>query len=366
MKIVYVITKADEIGGAQVHVRDLSVLATRDNHDVTVIVGEPGRLVSLLEKENIPVVILPELQREINLIRDTNCIIKLYRIIKDIDPDLITLHSSKAGMVGRIVAKALNKKVIFTAHGWAFANGVNERRRKLYVTIEKLLTHLTNKIITVSEQDKNLALEYGVACDKKQVVVHNGVHAQVSSSTSDRDKDEVKMIMVARFSEQKDHETLLHSLAELQHLNWTLDLVGKGPKLSTISEMAENLGLGDRVNFLGERGDVPDLLKASDIFLLISNWEGYPLSILEAMSSGLPVIVSDVGGVSEAVCHNKNGYLVKRKDTNQLQEYLSLLIQDYHLRTRMSELNIQDFEEKHSVDTMYKKTIAVYNKVINT
>ncbi|EML0243854.1 glycosyltransferase, partial [Vibrio harveyi] len=235
MKIIFVITKADEIGGAQVHVRDLSILAKKDNHDVTVIVGESGRLVYQLEKEGVPVIIVPELQRDINIIKDIKCIYKLSRVIARLDPDLITLHSSKAGVVGRIVAGLLRKRVVFTAHGWAFADGVDAKRKKLYIKIEKTLTKFTNKIITVSEQDKKLALENGVACDERQVVIHNGVHNQVCSTKYDKDNAITRLVMVARFSEQKDHETLFYALARITHLPWELDLVGKGPKLESIS-----------------------------------------------------------------------------------------------------------------------------------
>nr|QEQ70618.1 WbwZ protein [Vibrio parahaemolyticus]QOS24158.1 O-antigen biosynthesis glycosyltransferase WbnH [Vibrio parahaemolyticus] len=365
LKIVYVITKADEIGGAQVHVRDLSVLAQKDNHEVTVIVGEPGRLVCQLQKENVPVIIVPELQRDINIIKDIKCIYKLHRIIDRLDPDLITLHSSKAGVVGRVVAKLLKKKVIFTAHGWAFADGVNEKRKKLYIKIEKTLTKFTNKIITVSEQDKKLALENGVACGDRQIVIHNGVHNQVSSAIYNRDNNIVRLVMVARFSEQKDHETLLQALAGITHLPWTLDLVGKGPNLDSIAKLANKLNLGDRVNFLGERDDVPDILYSSDIFLLISNWEGYPLSILEAMGCGLPIIASDVGGVSEAVVNEKNGYLISRKDIKNLESCLSILIEDRDLRRKISTINSEEFMEKHSVESMYRKTMNVYNEVLS-
>ncbi|WP_161537544.1 glycosyltransferase family 4 protein, partial [Escherichia albertii] len=306
MKLLFIITKADEIGGAQIHIRDLTNQLLLDDHIVDVIVGENGALVSELKKKNVPVHIVPSLVRQINPVKDFMATFFIRRLIKKIRPDIISLHSSKAGIVGRFAAIGMNIPVLFTAHGWAFANGVGKKQQKLYCAIERFMTPFARKIITVSQQDKDLAVKYRVASSDKQVVIHNGMpDIDISSvQKSNAGSTAVNLISVARFSEQKDHKTLFLALKGIDDLEWRIQLIGKGPLLVYYKELAAELGISDRVQFLGERHDVAHLLHQSDVFLLISNWEGFPRSILEAMRAGIPVIASDVGGSSESVTDN--------------------------------------------------------------
>lgn len=368
MKILYVITKADDIGGAQVHVRDLSINLKNDGHDVLVVTGEHGALTEQLKSLGINFKVIPSIVREINFFLDIQSIIRLVRVTLEFKPDLIGLHSSKAGILGRVSSFFTRTPVVFTAHGWAFADGVSEKQKKLYVKIERIFSRLAKKIITVSEQDKELALKLGVACNNKQVVIHNGVDLKEVNSPANSAKksygEPVEMIMVARFSEQKDHETLFEALSKIKELNWNLSLVGKGPKIEETKKLALDLGLKDRVSFLGQRDDVDSLLRKSDIFLLISNWEGYPLSILEAMREGLPIIASDVGGVREAVTDNRNGYLIPYKDVTTLADRIVSMINDNELRLEFIENNKMDFIERHTTEKMYEKTVELYASLV--
>ncbi len=285
MKICYVITKADEIGGAQVHVRDLCNHAKENGHEVFVIVGENGLFVEQLRQNEISVFVVPTLVREIRPTNDFKAIMQIRSIVKCCKPDVIALHSSKAGIIGRIVANLLRIPVVFTAHGWAFADGVSEKKRKLYTAIEKIFAFRTDRIITVSEQDRQLALKYNVAKQESMITIHNGV-CDIGLPTNNDNSETVNLIMVARFSDQKDHETLFCTLPLLKSKNWNLTLVGKGNNIEKCQNAIKGTEFESKVHFLGERNDVPELLKQSDVFLLISNWEGYPMSTLEAMSTG--------------------------------------------------------------------------------
>ncbi|MCD9485050.1 glycosyltransferase [Photobacterium phosphoreum] len=361
MKICYIITKADEIGGAQVHVRDLAINMQDLGHNITVMTGERGELVNQLVSNNINVIIDENLQRSINPFLDILAFISLRKKIKKISPDLLALHSSKSGIVGRLVAKSLGIKSVFTVHGWAFADGISGFKAKIYIYIERFYaTFLSDQIITVSEQDKKLALKYNVASNEIMTTVHNGVYGRVSNINYTSINKKIKLVMVARFSEQKDHKTLLKALSKIDSKLWSLDLIGKGRYLEQTKKLALNYNISENVNFLGERNDVLEILQKSDIFILISNWEGYPLSILEAMSCGLPIIASDVGGVNEAVRDGFNGYLVPRNDPVYLEKSINKLIDSYDLRQEYSVNNINDFNNKHHVSNMVKQTFKVY------
>ena len=264
-----------------------------------------------------------------------------------------------------MAALFLNIPVVFTVHGWSFANGVNDNKRRLYIIIERFFSKITDEIITVSAQDKQLAIEHNVASASQQTVIHNGVPLKNSAPHVYQNNSVVKLISVARFSEQKDHESLLKALSLLETRNWILTLVGKGPRLDEMKQLSRDLGISDNVVFTGERLDVDALLADSDIFLLISNWEGFPISILEAMRAGLPVLASDVGGVSESVIDGKTGYLVPRADVDAIKNRLVDLISDSALRAALGKSGNEFFLENFSFNAMYNKTVELYKIAIN-
>tara|TARA_R110000796_G_scaffold5841_11_gene21427 strand:- start:6254 stop:7366 length:1113 start_codon:yes stop_codon:yes gene_type:complete len=363
MNICFVITKADEIGGAQIHVRDLSIRLREEGHEVTVIVGEDGQLVNQLRELKVKVIIVNTLKREISVLNDIRAVRDLKKILESISPDIVSLHSSKAGVIGRITCRILTIPVIFTAHGWAFADGVSFVNKYIYIIIERLLLYITDKVITVSKQDQELAGKYSINQNNKLITIHNGMKS-VPEIVKKVKSTDIKIISVARFSEQKDHKTLLDALVKIKGRNWTLDLVGKGPLLNKTKLYVDQLGLEHRVKFLGERHDVNELLFNYDIYVLISNWEGFPRSILEAMRTTLPVIASDVGGVNEAVKDGITGFLIPRGDIKILKTKLEDLIDNKGLRSKMGQAGNLDFEKSFTFDAMYNKTLTVYNDVL--
>lgn len=131
-----------------------------------------------------------------------------------------------------------------------------------------------------------------------------------------------------------------------------------------MKQLSRDLGISEKIIFTGERLDVDFLLADSDIFLLISNWEGFPISILEAMREGLPVLASDVGGVSESVIDGQTGYLVPRADVNAIKNGLNNLINDSSLRAKFGKSGNDFFQENFSFNAMYKKTVELYRKAI--
>ncbi|MBO2611444.1 glycosyltransferase family 4 protein [Shewanella algae] len=370
MKICYIITKADEIGGAQIHVRDLCERLQNEKYEPFVIVGEYGELVEQLEYIGIKVYIIKNLVRNISPLKDIKAILDIKRVLRKEKPNIVSLHSSKAGIVGRLSCWLTSIPCVFTAHGWAFADGVKGHLK--YIYIEKSLAFLANKIITVSEQDCSLAIKYKVASVDKLVTIHNGMKEQsfseiIVNKRLRKDDTQVRLISVARFSAQKDHETLLIALEKLSRItsNWRIDLIGKGPLLQYTKNRAAELGIDKFVSFLGERSDVDTLLSKYDIFLLISNWEGFPRSILEAMRTSLPVIASDVGGVSESVKDGINGYLIPRKDADLLAERLKELVMDERKAIQYGEAGRQIFLNNFTFDEMYNKTKLVYIEVLS-
>ncbi|QIB52608.1 glycosyltransferase family 4 protein [Pseudomonas sp. OIL-1] len=364
MKIVYVVTRSDEIGGASVHVLDLADGMRRKGHDVWILAGGSGVVSEIAAKRGVDYISLNCMKRDVDPVKDVRGIFELRKMIVKIAPDIVHLHSSKAGVLGRLSCIGLPVGVVFTAHGWAFTEGVSARRRWFYTEVERFMARFTNRIITVSNYDMDLALKLKV-CDASLVSsVHNGIpDLQINTEISEANND-VRLIMVARFAEQKNQRALLQALSHLNELNWTLELVGDGPLLQDVQDLARELGLSEKVYFAGACSDVHNRLLASDVFLLVSDWEGLPLVILEAMRAGLPVIASRVGGVPEAIDHGETGFVVDRNDQQGLVRVLRRMLESPELRQQMGLKGREKFNREFVFEDMLERTMLVYSAVL--
>ena len=364
MRIAYLITRADPIGGAQIHVRDLAGAARRMGHTATVITSGSGPFLDELRNQGTPTILLRHLGVPIRPLGDVRAYHEIRATLEGLRPDLIAAHSSKAGTLGRLAGRSLGLPVVFTVHGWAFTPGVPSLSAWMYRGIERAVAPLASRIITVSEFDRRLALEARIAPGDRIVAVHNGMADVPPTLRADPGSTPPRLVMVARFGDQKDHPTLLRALAGLREQPWELDLVGEGELLAETRALAASLGLADRVRFLGQRMDVDRILARSQAALLVSNWEGFPLSILEAMRAGLPVVASAVGGVAEAIRDGETGYLVPRADVEQLQDRIGRLLTSPDLRVRLGAGGRALFEQEFTLARCVGRTLEVYAEAI--
>ncbi|MEO7986278.1 MAG: glycosyltransferase family 4 protein [Gemmatimonadales bacterium] len=364
MRIAYVVTRAEPVGGAQIHIRDLATSVLALGHSPTVLTSGEGPFVQDLRARQIPTILLEHLRVPIGLARDFRAFRELHATLKELRPDLIAAHSSKAGILGRLAGRSLGIPVVFTAHGWAFTPGIPAIKAAVYRQIERSVGPLARRIITVSEFDRRLAVEGRIAPADRIVAVHNGMPDVPAELKADPRRAPVRLVMVARFEAQKDQPTLLRALAQLQDQSWELDLIGEGPLMGEAKALTNELGLGGRVRFLGQTMGVAEILAGAQVFLLVSNWEGFPLSILEGMRAGLPVVASSVGGIAESVRDGETGYLVPRGDVEALRDRIGLLLKDADLRARLGASGRADFEARFTLGHSVTKTLAVYRDAL--
>ena len=362
---MYLITRSDAVGGAHVHLLDLALRAQTDGHTVTVLVGGNGVYAALLRDKGLHVVNLRYLVRPIKPHLDALAVLECWRAFRRFKPDIIHAHSTKAGLVGRAAAKLAGFPVVFTAHGWAFTEGIAEGSRHLAVFLEKCAAFLSDAIICVSEYDRELALRLGVGNALLLTRIHNGV-PEVSADLRSipRRAGVLRIICVARLDAPKDHASLLDALDMLKDLPWVLELIGDGPLTQNVRQKSLDMGLADRVEFSGLCNDVPARLAASDVFVLASGWEGLPLSILEAMRAGLPVVASDVGGVAESVADEVTGFLVPKGDKGILANRLRRILIDNTLREKMGRAGRVIYVREFEFEVMYQRTHQVYQDVL--
>lgn len=192
-------------------------------------------------------------------------------------------------------------------------------------------------------------------------VIHNGVPDRAVPERRP-ECGRVRLLMVARFVEQKDHALLIRALHRVKG-DWQLQLAGQGETLDHVRALAGELP-PDRVRFIGQRDDVPALLAGSDIFLLISHHEGLPLSIIEAMSAAMPVLATAVGGVDELVQDGLTGLLHRAGDEADLAFKLQRLVDDSALRQRLGEAARARYQQCFTESAMLENTRTVYRRML--
>lgn len=363
MRLIYAITRGDVIGGAQLHVRDLAIESRRAGHEVLVVCGNSGDLTEQLTAEGVEFRLCPGLLRAIHPIKDIAATRHMIQIIREYRPELVSAHSSKAGVVCRLAAWRAGVPAVFTAHGFAFTVGVPQPSRAIYTVIERIMERFADRIICVSEFDRQIGIAAGMSADRL-VTIHNGmIDIPLELRAHPEAGEPVRIVMTARFDRQKDHDTLFRAVATIPGIH--VDLIGSGPGMDESRALARQLGLEDRIHFLGQRNDVAQILARSHVFVLSSHWEGFPRSTLEAMRAGLPVVVSDVGGSAEAITEGVTGFTVRPRDREELASRMRDLARDPQRRKAMGEAGRARYEREFDFRIMMERTLALQQDVIN-
>ena len=366
LRVLLIVTRADTIGGSHTHVATLARNLLDRGHEVLVAVGPPtqGPFHELLDRNGVPHTSIPSLVRPIRPWSDRRAKREIQDLIAQFRPDVVHCHSSKAGVVGRLAARSSGVPHVFTAHGWAFTDGVPRLPAMIWATVEKLVgRRCPGAVIVVSAQDKQIAVERKVLPAERMTVVHNGVADVAEDLLADPTARPATAVMVARLDAQKDHDTLVDALAQLDTPELRVLCVGDGPRTDEVRERIATAGLKN-VELLGLRHDIDRILADAQFFILTTHWEGLPLSIVEAMRAGLPTLATDVGGVDELVEDGVTGYLVPRDDPSAVAGRLRDLLDDPGLAAELGARSRTKYLSSLTVDQMVDATLDVYDSAI--
>lgn len=364
MRIAYVITRGDAVGGASIHVRDLGRAMIRRGAQVTVLVGQEGPVTDQLAAAGVPFRALGSLRRELDPAADVRALVDVVAALKDLRPDLVSAHTAKAGWIGRAAARRLHLPCLYTPHGLSIGSRISPLLGRVFGLAERAAARWCSAIVCVCEYEKQLALARQIAPPEKIVVIHNGVRDIDPALRAHPGLGPVRLCSVARFAPPKDHETLLAALALLRDVPWEIDLIGDGPLQPERRQQAERLGIAGRVHFHGYRADPAELLSRAHAFVLATRSEAFPRSILEALRAGLPVVASDVGGVAESVKDGVNGILAPPGDPAALAAAISRLLGNASLRGAMGASARAAYERDFGLDRMVDSTVAIYNRLV--
>jgi glycosyltransferase involved in cell wall biosynthesis len=309
--------------------------------------GAEGDLRDLAGGLGVPIVQAPSLVREIAPGRDVRALRQLRRVFRELRPDVVHTHSSKAGLLGRLAARRERvPTIVHTVHGWSFHDQMAPLTRAAYVRLERRAARWTDRIVTVStlDREKGLAARVGVSSQYRTIHELNdlrrysaGDHTRSAARASlGLPLDSFVVGAVGRLSEQKDPQTWVRaaSLVAAQAPDARFVMIGDGDLRAVTERAAAELGVADRLLLTGLRDDVPAILPAMDVLLLTSRWEGLPLVIPQAMAAGVPVVATAVDGNREIVHDGENGLLAPPGDPELLAGAV-LRLRDHDLACRL-------------------------------
>lgn len=369
-KILYFITQS-EFGGAQRYVFDLANNLKAD-FKVAVALGEQGnngKLAKILEKNNIEYFTIPHLKRSLSPVNDILAFFEIIKLIMFFKPNVIHLNSSKISVLGSIASLFVKTKTVYTVHGWVFNEPLAAWLKYFYLYAEKLTAGLKNKIICVSEYDKQAALKNKIAPEEKLITIHNGI-----APVNFYNKDEARKILnynsanlligsIGNLYKTKGFAYLIEAaniLISNYRLPLTFIVIGDGSERKNLERLIKKYNLENNFILTGQIDEASKLLPALDIYACSSVKEGFPYSILEAMSAVLPIVTTDVGGISEMIEHEKTGLLVKPADAQNLANALRKLINDKNLQIELSKNAKQSVEQNFGLEKMVAATKKIY------
>ena len=295
---------------------------------------------------------------------------QLKKIINENNYDIIHCHTPVAAMLTRLAARKARKKgtkVIYTAHGFHFFKGASIINWLVYFPIEWICSFMTDVLITINQEDFNLSRNLMKSCDVKYVP---GVGVDINKfSKKDINfikrrelgipEDSILLLSVGELSKRKNHEIIIKALSILRNPNVYYIICGEGDLRYYLTNLCETLGLKDRIIFTGFCHDVDELYKEADVFCFPSKQEGLPVSLMEAMASGLPVICSDVRGNRDLVQHGQGGYVSKHNSIDSFVNNINQIINNKKIREEFCNHNLKEIR-KYELDEVRKQMVHIY------
>jgi glycosyltransferase involved in cell wall biosynthesis len=365
-------------GGTRRHLLDLLEGLPPERFELLAIVSvrpEGGFEADIqrLRAGGVRVEVLPMRRRPAPL-ADAAALFRLWRLFRRERPDVVHAHGSKGGLLGRLAGRLAGvRRVYHTPHVYPFQWSAGPMRR-VYLAVERCLWRLSHKVVAVGPGQASVALRSRVASKGRLVIIPNGVDAgKFSAMASPENRGAIRrelgladsdlaVGMVARLSPQKGCGHFLRAarLAAGQEPRAKFLLIGSGPLEHHLRMLAGQLGIGERVLFLGHRPDADRLYAALDLFVLSSLWEGLPYVILEAQASGLAVVASRIPGCAELVVEGQTGFLVPLQDEAQIAARMVYLLREPERRAEMGRTARARVEKEFRLDRFLELHAQLY------
>lgn len=389
-KVVHIITRFDKGGSAENTL--LTILGlNEEKYSIVLIKGSSlesemsveerlavNQSLKTVEENNIKVINLSSLVRKIAPLKDIRALFTLFKILRKEKPDIVHTHTSKAGFLGRWASfLARNPIIIHTPHGHVFHSYFGPVLTKIFVIAEKISSLITDKIITLTDRERDEHVERKIASIKKFVTIHSGVDLDrfiklnIDIKTKKKElnipQDYYVIGTIGRLVPIKGHKYLIAASKRIieEFPKTVFVFVGDGFLKSVLERQAENLGIRKNIIFTGWRKDVPEILFLFDILIFPSLNEGMGRVMIEGMSLEKPIVASNVGGICNLIEHGKNGILVPPRNPDALGKAISKLMRNKKLAEGLGKIGEMEVYPKFDASTMVKKIDDLYESLLS-
>lgn len=365
-------------GGVRRHVLDLLMNLDTMKFDIYFLYGS-SRIDSIMKSSlkeiknrGIELIEIDSFSNSIGL-HDIKAFKNIYKEIKKICPDIVHCHSSKAGALGRIVAKLQNiKQIYYTPHAYVFQNpNISKKKKYIYITVEKFLNKFaTTKTINVSKGEKAIAIEKKIGNKNELNVIYNGISSEIkldktlinkTKAELNIDDSDIVIGNIARVDNQKDPFAFIDVARRVcENSKVKFMFVGNGELLEECKILVSKYELEDKVIFTGFREDVDYIVEIFDIFFTTSLYEGMPYSLIEALRAGLPIVATNIIGNNEIVVDGKNGYLYEIGEYEKATNILNTLVKDREQMNYLGKNSLLKLYEQFDVHDMIKDYEKLY------
>lgn len=298
----------------------------------------------------------------------------LRKIIKKTKPDIVYAHSSKAGALARIADWGLKNKVIYNPHGWAFNMQQSTKKKEMYKWVEKILAHFCDKIVCISDAEKESALREKICKPSKLQVIYNGVDLEEIKNTVPKTRKELHIPedafvvgMVGRLSKQKAPDVFVKaaSLIKKKIPNAYFLMVGDGELRDQVEEMIHKFELDSSFFITGWVDNPISYMKVMDVGCLLSRWEGFGLVLPEYMACGVPIVAANVDAIPDIIENGKNGILIKVNSSKEVFKAVSELYDVPDLKKWLVNNAEQIVKEKYDATRLIQESIQMYMRLLN-
>ncbi len=367
MKVVHVQLFPLLSGVQRVSLEEIRLL--RNKISYSAVCRSEGEFTDELRNLDVEYHLVDHLRRDLDPINDLKALRTLFLLFRSQKFDVVHTHSSKTGILGRMAAKGAGcPLVVHTVHGFSFPFAKSYLQKAIFYLMEWIAKWFTDRLIVLNDSDYDIAVNKLGFSPNRITLLPNGIDTNIftpdsSSNQFNPSHRDLRVVMVGRLDEQKDPYTFLNAALLLlqKNRNIRFDFIGGGREFDELSRRIEDSGFSSRISLLSWRNDVATLLRSYDIFVLPSRWEGMPLAILEAQSSGLPVVATNIPGNNDLVEDHIDGRLFNVGDAGALAEILDEYyhnpghIQKHGVAARTKAVNEFDIVDRvESIATIYK------------
>jgi glycosyltransferase involved in cell wall biosynthesis len=385
LKVVHVITRIIRGGAQENTLLTCRGLNADPRYDVTLVtgpaIGPEGDLLDDARQMGVDVVIVDSMRREIHPLRDWRAYRDLRRCFRELKPDIVHTHSSKAGILARAAAKAEKvPRIIHGIHGLPFHDYESWSRNRLYIALERHYAKCTDLFVCVCDAMTDKAVAAGVAEREKFVTVYSGMDvepylrgehdAAAVRASLGLAADDVVIGVIARISPLKGHEFIIRAAPNIvaQHPKVKLLFVGDGHIRAEMEDLAKEQGVYDRIVWAGLRDyrEIPELIAAMDLLVHTSLREGLARVLPQAFLSGVPVVSYDVDGAREVVINGRTGWLVPAASIELLEKAVCGALDDPAHARELAAAGRELCEGRYPAQVMVDAIATEYEKLFAT